>query len=71
MIDAALERPVRPIGISFATAYGLAQIGAFTCFVPLLQVLTPLKAAAIDPANKTTLLGTAVFWGASPTSSPA
>jgi MFS family permease len=64
MIDAALERPVRPIGMGFATAYGLAQIGAFTCFVPLLQVLTPLKAAAIDPANKTTLLGTAVFWGA-------
>ena len=64
MIDAALERPVRPIGIGFAAAYGLAQIGAFTCFVPLLQVLTPLKAAAIDPVHKTTLLGTVFFWGA-------
>ena len=64
MIDAALERPVRPIGIGFAAAYGLAQIGAFICFVPLLQVLTPLKAAAIDPAHKTSLLGSIIFWGA-------
>lgn len=64
MTDAALERPVQPIGMGFAAAYGLAQIGAFTCFVPLLQVLAPLKAAAIDPAHKTSLLGVIVFWGA-------
>ena len=64
MTDAALERPVRPIGIGFTAAYGLAQVGAFTCFVPLLQVLAPLKAAAIDPVHKTTLLATIVFLGA-------
>jgi MFS family permease len=60
----APERPIRPIGLGFAAAYLLAQVGAYTSFVPLLLVLTPLKAAAIDPAHKTQLLAVIFFWGA-------
>jgi MFS family permease len=58
------ERPDRPVGPGFVVAYTLAQIGAFISFVPLVQVLTPLKAAEIDPAHKTVLLSAVVFIGA-------
>ncbi|MDR3507540.1 MAG: MFS transporter [Caulobacteraceae bacterium] len=52
---------VRP---AFIAALTLAQIGAFISFVPLLQILLPLKAAAIDPAHKAVFLGQIMFWGA-------
>jgi MFS family permease len=60
----ALDRPTRPVGPGFAAAYALAQIGAFISFIPLLQVLAPLKAEAIDPLHKTVTLSTVLLYGA-------
>jgi len=57
-------RPVVPVRAGFIAAYTLAQIGAFVSFMPLLQVLLPLKAEAIDAAGKAVLLGQVAFFGA-------
>ena len=57
-------RPATPVRTSFIAAYTLAQIGAFVSFMPLFQVLLPLKAEAIDPANKALLLSQVAFYGA-------
>ena len=57
-------RPDRPAGAGFIAAFTLAQVGAYIAFVPLFQILLPLKAAAIDPAHKAELLSRVVFWGA-------
>ncbi len=63
---AVLEQahPVRPVGAGFVTAFTLAQIGAYIGFVPLFQILLPLKAAVIDPVHKTILLSHVMFYGA-------
>jgi MFS family permease len=42
----------------------LAQAGAFLSFVPLLQILVPLKVEAIDPAHKAALLARVLLLGA-------
>lgn len=57
-------RPKEPVRANFIAAYTLAQIGAFLSFQPLLQVLLPLKAGAIDPANKAVVLSQVTFYGA-------
>jgi len=57
-------RPVTPVRTSFIAAYTLAQIGAFVSFMPLFQVLLPLKAEAIDAAGKALLLSQVAFYGA-------
>lgn len=57
-------RPRIEVRASFIAAYTLAQIGAFISFMPLLQVLLPLKAAAMDPAGKALLLSQVAFYGA-------
>lgn len=57
-------RPKEPVRASFVAAYTLAQIGAFVSFQPLLQVLLPLKAEAIDPAGKAVVLSQVAFYGA-------
>ena len=57
-------RPASAVGARFVAAFALAQVGAYLSFVPLLQILVPLKAAALDPAHKTVLLSEAAFWGA-------
>lgn len=57
-------RPATPVRTSFIAAYTLAQIGAFVSFMPLFQVLLPLKAEAIDPAGKAFLLSQVAFYGA-------
>lgn len=57
-------RPKEPVRASFIAAYTLAQIGAFVSFQPLLQVLLPLKAAAIDPGSKAVVLSQVAFYGA-------
>jgi len=62
VIDAA--RPVEPVRAGFIAAFTLAVVGAFISFMPLFQVLLPLKAAAIDPAGKAVLLSTVTFFGA-------
>lgn len=57
-------RPKEPVRAGFIAAYTLAQIGAFVSFQPLLQVLLPLKAQAIDPAGKAVVLSQVAFYGA-------
>lgn len=57
-------RPKEPVRAGFIAAYTLAQIGAFVSFQPLLQVLLPLKAEAIDPAGKAVVLSQVAFYGA-------
>jgi MFS family permease len=49
---------------AFLAALAIAQVGAFLSFMPLLTILAPLKAAAIDPANKAWILAQVGFWGA-------
>lgn len=58
------HRPTHPVGPGFIAAYTLAQVGSFISFVPLFQVMVPLKAAEIDPAHKTVVLSAVVFYGA-------
>ncbi|PTS87557.1 MULTISPECIES: MFS transporter [unclassified Caulobacter] len=57
-------RPAVPVRAGFIAAYTLAQIGAFVSFMPLFQVLLPLKAEAIDAAGKAVLLSQVAFFGA-------
>jgi MFS family permease len=55
----------RPAASSlFIALYTLAQIGAYISFVPLLQILVPLRAAAIDPVHATAVLSRVALWGA-------
>lgn len=53
--------PVRP---GFVALYMAAQVGAYIAFIPLLTILLPLKAEAIDPAGRTEMLSQVAFWGA-------
>ncbi|NBB51287.1 MFS transporter [Rhizobium sp. CRIBSB] len=53
-----------PVSARFVLAYTAAQIGAYIGFVPLLTLLLPLKAAAIDAAGRVELLATVALWGA-------
>lgn len=57
-------RPTTPVKPSFIAAFTLAQIGAYVSFMPLFQVLLPLKAEAIDSANKAVLLSQVTIFGA-------
>ena len=57
-------RPVERVRSGFIAGYTLAQVGAYISFVPLFQVLLPLKAAGIDPLHKTVLLSQVGLWGA-------
>ncbi|MBJ7446522.1 MAG: MFS transporter [Brevundimonas sp.] len=52
---------VRP---GFVAAYMAAQVGAYIAFIPLLTILLPLKAAAIDPEGRAEVLSQAALWGA-------
>ena len=64
MAVAADAGPVERVRAGFVAGYTLAQAGAYISFVPLFQVLLPLKAAAIDPVGKTVLLSQVGLWGA-------
>jgi MFS family permease len=57
-------RPSTPVSKGFVAAYMAAQVGAYIAFIPLLTLLLPLKAEAIDPAGRTGLLSQVAFWGA-------
>ena len=59
-----MARPGKPVGAGFIAAFTFAQAGAYVGFVPLFQILLPLKAAAIDPVHKTILLSHVMFYGA-------
>lgn len=56
--------PDRPVSAAFVGLYTLAQIGAFIAFVPMLNLLLPLKAQALDPAGKAVLLSQVAVLGA-------
>lgn len=60
------DAPPRPQAASaaFLAALAIAQVGAFLSFMPLLTILAPLKAAAIDPGGKAWILAQVGFWGA-------
>ncbi len=62
--DLSQVRFLPPIGARFAGAYALAQIGAYLSFLPLLQIILPLRAAAIDPSHKAALLSHLMISGA-------
>ena len=62
--DLSGVRFLPPISAPFAGAYALAQIGAYLSFMPLLQIILPLRAAAIDPAHKAALLSHLMISGA-------
>lgn len=49
---------------SFVALYTLAYCGLFVAFMPFVSILLQVKVAAIDPANRVTLLGQAVLGGA-------
>lgn len=55
---------VTPVSGRFLGLFALAQLGAFIAFVPMLNLLLPLKAEAIDPADKAVLLSQVMLWGA-------
>ncbi|MFZ0266405.1 MFS transporter [Caulobacter sp.] len=57
-------RPTVPVKPSFIGAFTLAQIGAYVSFMPLIQVLLPLKAEAIDAGNKAVVLSQVAVLGA-------
>lgn len=44
--------------------YALAQLGAFIAFVPMSNILLPLKAESLDPLGKAVLLSQVSLWGA-------
>lgn len=53
-----------PVGRGFAAAYTIAQIGAWTSFMPMLSILLPLKAEEIAPDNKAGVLAIVTGCGA-------
>jgi MFS family permease len=57
-------RPTKPVKASFIAAFTVAQIGAYVSFMPLFQVLLPLKAAAINAGDKAVVLSQVAIWGA-------
>ncbi len=69
MVDAAQAgtpasaRPAK-LGWHFVTLYMLANLGAYIAFIPLLQILVPLRAASIDPARSALLLSRVALAGA-------
>jgi MFS family permease len=56
--------PREPVRWSFTAGLAAAHIGAAFAFAPLLSILIPLRAEALDPAHKQVVLSTILFWGA-------
>ncbi len=49
---------------AFTVGLGVAYLAAFIAMAPLLGMLVPLRAEAIDTSAKEAILSTALFWGA-------
>ncbi len=49
---------------AFMIGLGVAYLAAFIAMAPLLGMLVPLRAEAIDAEAKEAILSTALFWGA-------
>ena len=56
--------PGRPAGPGFLAGYVVAQVGAFLSFLPLLQILLPLKAEQVAGGGRVQLLGLVAALGA-------
>lgn len=48
----------------FLALYLIANLGMYIAFIPLLQILVPLRAVAVDPAHAALLLSRVSFFGA-------
>ena len=66
IIDASsrASRGDRPVGRGFLAGYVIAQVGAFLSFLPLLQILLPLKAEQVAGGGRVQLLGSVAALGA-------
>jgi len=62
--DGAPPGPHEPVSAGFITGFVVAQVGAYVSFLPLLQILVPLKAAALAPASKAELVSQIALSGA-------
>jgi len=62
--DNAPAGPHEPVSARFITGFVVAQVGAYVSFLPLLQILTPLKAAVLAPASKAELVSQIALLGA-------
>jgi len=62
--DDAPAEPQTPVSGGFITGFVIAQVGAYVSFLPLLQILAPLKAAALAPASKHELVSLIALLGA-------
>jgi MFS family permease len=62
--DDALAGPQTPVSTAFIAGFVVAQVGAYVSFLPLLQILAPLKAAALAPASKHELVSQIALLGA-------
>ena len=56
--------PETPVSAGFITGFVIAQVGAYVSFLPLLQILVPLKAAALAPASRNELVSQIALLGA-------
>lgn len=68
MTEASENQPAlneaAPVSRPFLGLFALAHLGAFIAFIPMLNLLLPLKAELIDPAGKAVLLSQVMLWGA-------
>lgn len=64
MTDTTAPQVRAPVSGAFIAGLTLAQVGAFLSFTPLLSILVPLKAAAIDPVNKAAIMAEVSLWAA-------
>lgn len=65
--EAMSQAETGPVGqrqIYFLASYVLVFVAAFVALTPVLQIIVPLHAGRIDPADKTRILSQAMFWGA-------
>ena len=62
--DDAPAGPHESVSAGFITGFVVAQVGAYVSFLPLLQILTPLKAAVLAPASKAELVSQIALLGA-------
>ncbi len=62
--DDAPAGPNEPVSAGFITGFVVAQVGAYVSFLPLLQILVPLKAAVLSPASKAELVSQIALLGA-------
>lgn len=63
-VEKSSREALPPVGKGFITAYTIAQLGAWTSFMPMLAILLPLKAQELSPDNKAGVLAIVTGCGA-------